>query len=82
VKKLVWHYSRPSDSRIILTGRTFDNQEFYAVLDRVDETQAIHISSPIQGDPLIYGRPFGRRYPVTDRSFDGTTDAPNRTRED
>lgn len=81
VKKLVWHFSRPSDSRIILTGSTFDNQEFYAVLDRVNENQAIHIDSPVQGQQLTYGRQFGRRYPVTPRSFDGTTDAPVRSQD-
>lgn len=78
VQELVWHYSRPSASRIILTGVTPDKQEFYAVLDRIDENQAIHIGSPVPGQPLVYSRQFGRRYPVTDRSFDGKTDSPMR----
>lgn len=78
VQKLLWQYSRPSASRIILTGVTPEKQEFYAVLDRIDETQAIHIDSPVQGQPLVYSRQFGRRYPITDRSFDGKTDSPIR----
>ncbi|MDW5266061.1 MULTISPECIES: hypothetical protein [Acidobacteriaceae] len=77
VQKLVWHYTRPSPTRVILTGNTFDGHEFYAVLDRLDENQAIHISSPVQGEPLIYGLPFSRRYPVTPASFDGTADSAN-----
>lgn len=78
VQKLVWHYTRPSPSRIILTGHTFDGHDFYTVLDRLDENQAIHISSPIQGEPLAYGRQFSRHYPVTPASFDGTVDSANR----
>ncbi len=78
VRKYVWHYSRPSDSRIILTGVTPDRQQFYAVLDRVDENQAIHIDSPLQDASLSYSRQFGRRFPVRPKSFDGTTDTPNR----
>ncbi|MDW5266056.1 MULTISPECIES: hypothetical protein [Acidobacteriaceae] len=81
VVKYVWHYSRPSDSRIILTGSTPDKQEFYAVLDRVQENQAIHVDSPIQGEPLVYSRQFGRRFPVRPKSFDGTTDTPNRDQD-
>jgi hypothetical protein len=77
-QKLVWQYSRPSASRIILIGFTPDKQQFYAVLDRVDENQAIHIGSPIQGQPLVYSRQFERRYPVTNRAFDGKTDSPPR----
>ena len=78
VQTEVWHYTRPSDSRIILTGTTFDNQQFYAVLDRVGENQAIHISSPVPGQPLQYSRQFGRRYPATPPGFDGTFDSPRR----
>lgn len=78
VKKYVWHYSRPSDGRIILTGITPDKQDFYAVLDRIDENQAIHIDSPIPGSAPIYGRQFYRRFPLRPKSFDGTTDAPSR----
>lgn len=81
VVKYVWHYSRPSDSRIILSGKTPDKQDFYAVLDRVDENQAIHVDSPIQGDKLAYTRQFGRRFPIRPKSFDGTTDSPNRDKE-
>ncbi len=78
VQKQVWHYTRPTPSRIILTGHTFDGHEFYAQLDRVDENQAIHISSPTEGKPLEYGRQFSRRFPVTPVSFDGTIDTTNR----
>lgn len=81
VQKLVWRYSRPSTSRIVLTGETADKQQFYAVLDRIDENQAVHIDSPVPGQPLNYSRQFERRYPVTDASFDGTTDASNREME-
>ena len=81
VQKLVWHYERPSDSRIILTGTTPDKQRFYAVLDRIDEKLPINVDSPIQGEPLKYDRQFGRRYPLYSRSFDGTADTPSRDRE-
>ncbi len=80
-QKLVWHYERPSSSRIILTGETPDKQQFYAVLDRIDERLPINIDSPIQGEPLKYDRQFGRRYPLYSQSFDGTADTPNRDRE-
>jgi hypothetical protein len=78
VKKYVWHYSRPSDTRIILTGMTPDKQQFYAVLDRIDEDQAIHIDSPIPGSASTYGRQFYRRFPLRPKSFDGTTDTVSR----
>jgi hypothetical protein len=74
IQKLVWHYTRPSPTEITLSGQTFDGHAFYAVLDRVEDTQAIHVSSPVAGEPLVYGRQFGRRYPATPASFDGTQD--------
>ncbi len=74
-QKLVWHYTRPTPDRIILTGQLADKQKFYAVLDRIHENQAIHVGSPLPGQPLQYDRLFTRRYPVTPKSFDGTTDS-------
>ncbi len=72
--KLVWHYSRPSDSRIILSGFDDTGNSLYAVLDRVQENYPIQIGSPLPGQPLHYDRTFTRRYPVTNRSFDGKGD--------
>jgi len=70
--KMKWTFSRPSPTRIILSGLDEDKNSIYAVLDRVDEQQAIHIVSPVQGQPLHYDRVFYRRFPIRDRSFDGT----------
>jgi hypothetical protein len=72
--KLVWHYSRPSDSRIILSGLDDKGNSLYVVLDRVEEKYPIQIGSPVPGQPLHYDRTFSRRYPVTDKNFDGTGD--------
>jgi hypothetical protein len=69
--KLVWHFSRPSDSRIILTGLDENKNSLYIVLDRIDEKYPIQIESPVPGEPIRYDRIFKRRYPVTDKSFDG-----------
>jgi hypothetical protein len=71
-QKLSWQFSRPSPGRIILSGVDEKKNTIYAVLDRVDEQQAIHIDSPVQGQPLHYDRVFYRRYPIHDSSFDGT----------
>jgi hypothetical protein len=72
--KLVWHYSRPSDSRIILSGPDDKGNSLYVVLDRIEEKYPIQIGSPLPGQPLHYDRTFTRRYPVTDRSFDSKGD--------
>jgi len=71
VKKLVWHYSRPTDSRIILSGLDDQGNSLYVVLDRIDEKYPIQIASPIPSQPLHYDRTYARRYPVTSASFDG-----------
>jgi hypothetical protein len=67
---MAWHYERPSPTRIILSGKDENNNEIYAVLDRIDEQRPINIQSPVQGEPLNH-KPWPRRYPVTDASFDG-----------
>jgi hypothetical protein len=69
--KMVWHYERPSETRIILSGKDENNNEIYAVLDRIDEQWPIKIESPVEGEPLHYTQ-WPRRYPSTDASFDGT----------
>jgi hypothetical protein len=69
--KLAWHYSRPSDSRIILSGQDENKNSIYVVLDRVDQQLPILIDSPVPGQPLHYDSGFGRRYPVHDKSYDG-----------
>jgi hypothetical protein len=70
-EKLAWHYSRPSDSRIILSGLDENKNSIYVVLDRVKEQYPIQIESPVQGQAVRYDRTFARRYPVHDKSFDG-----------
>lgn len=37
VEKLVWHYSRPSEGRIILSGLNEKKDSIYVVLDRIDK---------------------------------------------
>jgi hypothetical protein len=70
---LAWHYERPSEGRIILSGKDENGNTLYAVLDRVDETWPIKIESPIEGQPVRYAQ-WERRYPVTRANFDGTED--------
>jgi hypothetical protein len=72
--KLAWHYSRPSESRIILSGQDEMNNSIYVVLDRVTEQIPILIESPVPGQPLQYRPFFGKRYPVHERSYDGFGD--------
>ena len=79
--KLAWHYDRPSDSRIILSGQDENKNSIYVVLDRVSEQLSILIKSPVPGQPLQYSPFFEKRYPVHDRSYDGFG-APRRTEED
>lgn len=66
--KLVWHYSQPSDSRLIITGRDEDKNTLYVVLDRVDRNLPIHIAEPVAGQPLRYGT-FERRFPLRAESL-------------
>jgi hypothetical protein len=68
--KMVWHYDQPSSTRIILSGKDEKSNEIYAVLDLIDELRSINIAYPVEGEPLDY-RPWPRRYPTTDASFDG-----------
>ena len=72
--KIAWHYSRPSESRIILSGQDEKNNSIYVVLDRVPEQLPILIKSPVPGEPLQYSPFFGKRYPVHERSYDGFGD--------
>jgi hypothetical protein len=67
---MMWHYERPSATRIILSGSDENNNALYIVLDRIEEEYPIKIESPIQGSPLTY-KSWTRRYPATDASFDG-----------
>jgi hypothetical protein len=69
--RLAWHYSRPSDSRIILSGQDENKNSIYVVLDRVDQHLPILIDSPVPGQAQHYDPFFGKRYPVHDKSYDG-----------
>jgi hypothetical protein len=70
--QLVWHYERPDENRIVLSGKDESHNDIYAVLDRIDEQQApVKVESPVEGQPLQY-RQWPRRYPLTSAGFDGT----------
>jgi hypothetical protein len=41
--KLEWHYSRPTDSRIILSGLNEKKESIYVVLDRIDRKYPLQV---------------------------------------
>ena len=74
--KLVWHFERPSQDRIILSGIDEERNTFYAVLDRDKEPQIVHVRLPVQGQALQYTREFGRRLPVSNKASADQGDLP------
>lgn len=70
-KVLTWHYTLPEKGHVTLSGMDEDGTTIEADLELIEEQQAIHIDSPVQGQPLHYDRTFYRRIPMSDKSFDG-----------